>query len=219
MIFCDGLTFDNASSAVQDLTRTNIATFAKHLSVNTVMFPKPQPRNVIEEIKRAVSVCERIAPRTQDLEDYSRLILMFLFSGLKVRHGRVHEGFSHDFQQASDTCFFLATNNLQIIRKNAIDKCYIKTFATLRFDTDIMSPADVDTIASKWWRCGLELGEVEIKGEYPSRLIKELKDCSSIEAMLDKVIHYQMLSPKAVRKENTKEALLVGFLYSLDIST
>lgn len=219
MLFCEGLTFDKASKDIQELTRLNIATFAKHLSVSPSVFPKPQSRNVLEEISRPVKACERIAPRTHELEDFSRLILMFLFSGLKVKHGKVYEGDSLAFQLASDTCFFLATNGLQLRRKTSIEIASIKTFAAIRFDRDTMSPADVDTIASKWWRCGLGLIEVEVESEYPSRLVKELKNCNSVESMLDRIIRYQMLSPEAVRKEDAKKALLVGFKYSLDIGT
>lgn len=54
---------------------------------------------------------------------------------------------------------------------------------------------------------------------YPERLLKDFEKCSSIEAMLDTVFRYQMLSPEVVRKESAKEAFLTGYKYSLDIGT
>lgn len=214
MIFCESFTFDKADKFVQELTRVNIATFARHIGVEPSVFPKPQARNVVEEISCAVEGCERVAPRSTDLDSYSRLFLMFIFAGLKFSHGKIKTNDSTTFQQASDTCFFLAYNYIQLCKKNDIDKAYLKLFTDLDFNVNRLSSVDIDTISAKWWRCGLFLTELEVSGEYPTDLIRELKNCRCVEAMLDKIIYYQMLSPKAVRKEDTKEALLIGFKHS-----
>lgn len=54
---------------------------------------------------------------------------------------------------------------------------------------------------------------------FPNRLLKELEALPDMSAVLDRVIKYQMLCSEETRRQDAKEALLVGFKYSLDIST
>lgn len=147
--------FSEESEDVIYLTKYNIEEFAAKTGIKVSYFPKPVQEDILMKIHNAVMYTDYLYMWENDF-NYMYLLLAYMFSGIRCKMKQYHCGNYSTLQSASNVCFLLALNGLQLVSVGPIDQNDFDALCAVNMSGHLCYE-DCVVLSKSIKRCGLKI--------------------------------------------------------------